>query len=69
LAKGKRKSDKIVSKNMREVFTDVPSTVKASASPAAQRKQQIAIALSKSREEGADIPKAPSKKRGSKASY
>jgi hypothetical protein len=69
LAKGKSKSDKIVSKNMREVFTDVPSTVKTSASPGAQRKQQIAIALSKSREEGADIPKAPAKKRGSRSNY
>lgn len=69
MAKPKSKTDKIVAKNMREVFDDPPSTVKPGQSAEATRKQKVAIALSKSREAGADIPAAPPKKRGSKSSY
>jgi len=65
----KSKTDKIVSKHMREVFDDPPSTVKTGQSAEATRKQKVAIGLSKAREAGADIPKAPAKKRGSKSSY
>lgn len=69
MAKPKTKTDKIVARNMREVFEDVPSTVKPGQSAEATRKQKVAIGLSKAREAGADIPKAPAKKRGSKSSY
>jgi Family of unknown function (DUF6496) len=65
----KSKTDKIVSKTMREVFDNPPSTVKPGQSAEATRKQKVAIGLSKAREAGADIPKAPAKKRGSKSSY
>jgi hypothetical protein len=66
----KSKSDKVVARQMREVFDDPPSTVKPGQSAEATRKQKVAIALSKSREAGADIPKAPAKPRkSSKASY
>ena len=40
-----------------EVFTDKPSTVDTSKSAKGQRKQMIAIALSKARAAGAKIPK------------
>lgn len=65
--KPKSKSDKIVAKKMREVFTNPPSTLGKDQTPTERRKQQVAIALSKSRDEGAKLPKAP--KRGSKSSY
>lgn len=61
----KTKTDKIVAKNMREVFESPPSTLGKNQTPTERRKQQVAIALSKSREEGAKVPK----KRGSKTSY
>ena len=66
--KKQSKSDKIVEKNMREVFDTPPSTLKPGQSAEAKRKQQVAIGLSKARAAGADIPEKP-KKRGSKASY
>lgn len=66
-AKNPTKSEKIVAKNMREVFDNPPSTVKPGQSAEATRKQKVAIGLSKSRAAGADIPAKP-KKRGSKAS-
>jgi len=70
MAKPKSKTDKIIARNMREVFEDAPSTVKPGQSAEATRKQTVAIGLSKAREAGADIPKAPAKSRkSSKASY
>jgi ribosomal protein L23 len=39
-----------------EVFHNKPSTVKKSKSPEGQRKQMVAIALSKARAAGAHIP-------------
>lgn len=65
MAKAKSKSDKIVERNMKEVFDNPPSTLGTNQTPTARRKQQVAIALSKSRDEGAKVPK----KRGSKTSY
>lgn len=59
MPKSKSKTDKIVAKNMREVFSDPPSTLKPGQSAEATRTQQVAIGLSKAREAGADIPKAP----------
>jgi Family of unknown function (DUF6496) len=70
MAKPKSKTDKIVARQMKEVFDDPPSTVKPGQSAEATRKQKVAIGLSKAREAGADIPKAPAKPRkSSKASY
>jgi Family of unknown function (DUF6496) len=69
MATKKSTSKKIVEKHMREVFDDPPSTLKPGQSAEARRKQQVAIALSKSRDEGAAVPKKPAKKRGSKAGY
>ena len=69
MAAKKSTSTKIVEKHMREVFDDPPSTLKPGQSAEARRKQQVAIALSKSRDEGAAVPKKPAKKRASKASY
>ena len=68
MAAKKSKSDKIVEKNMREVFTNPPSTLKPGQGAEAGRQQQVAIGLAKSREAGAAIPENP-RKRGSKASY
>lgn len=69
MAKPKSKTDTIVARQMKEVFDNPPSTVKPGQSAEATRKQKVAIGLSKAREAGADIPKAPAKKRGSKSSY
>jgi Family of unknown function (DUF6496) len=69
MAKAKTKTDKIIEKNLREVFESPPSTLKPGQSTEARRKQQVAIGLSKAREAGADVPAKPTKKRGSKASY
>ena len=65
----KTKSEKIVAKNLKEVFDNPPSTLKPGKSAEATRKQQVAIGLSKARAEGADLPAKPKAKRGSKASY
>ena len=51
------KKSKKVEAAFHEVFTDKPSTVDTSKSPKGQRKQMIAIALSKARAAGAKIPK------------
>ena len=67
--KKKSKSDAIVERNMKEVFDNPPSTLGKNQTPTERRKQQVAIALSKSREAGADVPEKPKKKRGSKAAY
>jgi hypothetical protein len=67
-AKKQTKSEKKVAEAFREVHANVPSTVKATGKTgAAKEKMLTAVALSKAREAGADIPKP--KKRGSKASY
>ena len=64
----KSKSDKIVDKAFTEVHTNVPSTVKATGKTgAAKEKMLTAVALSKAREAGADIPKP--KRKGSRSSY
>ena len=65
----KRKSDTIVDKAFSEVHANVPSTVKATGKTgAAKEKMLTAVAMSKAKAAGADIPEKP-KKRGSKASY
>lgn len=51
------KKTRLVGAAMREVFSNTPSTVDKSKSAAGQRKQKIAIALSKARAAGARIPK------------
>ena len=68
-AKKQTRTEKIVAKNMREVFESPPSTLQPGQSAEATRKQQVAIALSKSREAGADIPEKPRGKKGSRSSY
>lgn len=60
----KKTSKQIVKEAMDEVFTSPPSTVKPGQSAEATRKQKVAIALSKSRDKGAKVPR-----KGSKASY
>lgn len=65
----KSKSKKIIEDAMAEVHTNVPSTVKATGNTgAAKEKMLTAVALSKARAAGADIPEKP-RKRGSKSSY
>jgi uncharacterized protein DUF6496 len=51
------KKSKKVATAFHEVFHNKPSTVDTSKSPEGQRKQMIAIALSKARAQGAKIPK------------
>ena len=66
----KSKTDKLVDKAFTEVHANVPSTVKATGKTgAAKEKMLTAVALSKAKAAGADIPEKPTKKRGSKASY
>ena len=64
MAKAKSTSKKIIEDSMREVFDNPPSTVKPGQSAEATRKQKVAIALSKSRDKGAKVPR-----KASKASY
>ena len=65
----KTKTEKKVAKAFTEVHENVPSTVKATGKTGvAKEKMLTAVALSKARAEGADIPK-PKGKRGSKAGY
>ena len=69
MAKKQSKSDKKVAQAFHEVMHNEPSTVKrADVSQERKQKMKVAIALSKARDAGADVPK-PSKKRGSKTSY
>jgi hypothetical protein len=56
MAKRKSKSKAAVSKAMREVFNNPPSTAEAKGK-AARRKQLVAIGLSKARRAGARVPK------------
>ena len=66
----KTQQEKKVAKAFHEVHANVPSTVKATGKTgAAKEKMLTAVALSKAREAGADIPAKPRAKRGSKASY
>lgn len=65
----KRKSQKIIERNMQEVFDHPPSTLGKNQTAMERRKQQVAIGLSKAKAEGADVPAKPAKKRGSKAGY
>ena len=64
----KTKTEKLVQQAFHEIKANPPSTLKKGQSAPARRKQEIAIALSKAKAAGADIPAKP-KKRGSKASY
>ena len=64
MAKPKSTSKKIIEAQMQEVFDNPPSTVKPGQTAEATRKQKVAIALSKSRDKGAKVPR-----KGSKASY
>lgn len=64
----KSKSDTLVDKAFHEVYTSKPRAMGKNQTKAQARAQLTAIALSKAREQGADIPKPP-KKRGSKSSY
>ena len=59
------KTEKIVEKNMREVFESPPSTLGKNQTAEERRKQQVAIGLEKSRKEGAKLPR----KKASKTSY
>ena len=69
MAKKPTKSQKLVADAFHEVHQATPSTVKATGKTgAAKEKMLTAVALSKAREAGADIPKPP-KKRSSKSSY
>lgn len=69
-AKKPTRTDKKVAEAFAEVHKNVPSTVKATGKTgAAKEKMLTAVALSKARAAGADIPEKPAKKRGSKASY
>jgi hypothetical protein len=66
----KSKTDKLVESAMSEVHTNVPSTVKATGKTgAAKEKMLAAVAYSKAKSKGADIPDKPKAKRGSKAGY
>ena len=65
----KTKTEKKVAQAFHEVHANVPSTVKATGKTgAAKEKMLTAVALSKAREAGADIPK-PRAKKGSKSQY
>ena len=65
----KSKTTKLVDEAMSEVHRNVPSTVKATGKTgAAKEKMLTAVALSKAREKGADIPEKP-KRKGSRSSY
>ena len=66
----KSKSQKTIDRAFSEVHEHVPSTVKATGKTgAAKEKMLTAVALSKARDAGADVPAKPRKTRGSKASY
>jgi hypothetical protein len=66
----KTKSQQKIDRAFSEVHENIPSTVKKGGLKGeAREKQLVAVALSKARAAGADVPAKPSKKRGSKASY
>lgn len=64
------KSQQKIDKAFSEVHEHIPRTVKATGKTgAAKEKMLTAVALSKAREAGADVPARPARKRGSKSSY
>lgn len=71
MTKNKHRNNAKVDAAFHEVFTDKPKTVDTSKSKEGQRKQMVAIALSKARAAGAHIPKggstplSPDSKKGS----
>ena len=66
----KNKSDKLVDKAFSEVHANVPSTVKATGKTGKAKDAMLtAVALSKARAAGADIPEKPRKSKASKTSY
>lgn len=70
MAKKQTKTEKKVAEAFHEVHTNVPSTVKATGKTGvAKEKMLTAVALSKARAAGADIPEKPKKSKGSKSSY
>lgn len=69
-AKKPTRTAKKVAEAFHEVHENIPSTVKATGKTgAAKEKMLTAVALSKSREAGADIPEKPRGKKGSRSSY
>ena len=70
MATKKSKTARLVDEAMSEVHRNVPTTVKATGKTGAAKEKMLqAVALSKAREEVADIPEKTRKKRSSKASY
>lgn len=68
MAAKKSKSDTRVDKAFSEVHANVPRTVKATGKTgAAKQKMLTAVALSKARAAGADVPEAPKRRKGSKS--
>ena len=65
----KSKSGKMVDKAFHEVYTSKPSTLGKNQTKAEERAQLTAIALSKAKAAGADVPAKPTKKRGSRSTY
>jgi ATP-dependent DNA ligase len=69
MATKKSKTAKLVDEAMSEVHRNVPRTVKATGKTGVAKEKMLqAVALSKAREAGADIPK-PKRKKASKSSY
>jgi hypothetical protein len=70
MAKKPTKSEKKVAEAFHEVHANIPSTVtKGGLKGAAREKQLVAVALSKARAAGADIPAPKKPRKSSKASY
>jgi hypothetical protein len=70
MAKAKSKTDKKVAEAFHEVHTTIPSTVtKGGLKGEAREKQLVAVALSKARAAGADVPAPKKPRKASKASY
>jgi hypothetical protein len=66
----KSKTTRLVDEAMSEVHRNVPSTVKATGKTGAAKEQMLqAVALSKAREAGADVPVPKKPRKSSKASY
>ena len=69
-AKKLTKTEKKVADAFHEVHANVPSTVKATGKTgAAKEKMLTAVALSKAKAAGADIPEKPKGKKASRSSY
>lgn len=70
MPKSKSKTEKLVTEAFHEVRANIPSTVKKGGlKGAAREKQLVAVALSKAREAGADVPAPKKPRKSSKASY